>query len=37
VAGLGRENYDRLSTIKARYDPENIFRLNHNISPNGAG
>ncbi|MCC7023997.1 MAG: FAD-binding oxidoreductase [Thermomicrobiales bacterium] len=37
VAGLGCENYDRLSAIKARYDPENTFRLNHNISPNGAG
>jgi FAD/FMN-containing dehydrogenase len=37
VASLGRENYDRLATIKARYDPNNIFHLNHNITPAGDG
>jgi FAD/FMN-containing dehydrogenase len=26
-------NYDRLVRIKKRYDPENIFRMNHNIPP----
>jgi FAD/FMN-containing dehydrogenase len=26
-------NYERLVTIKRRYDPDNIFRLNHNIDP----
>ena len=26
-------NYERLVTIKRRYDPSNIFRLNHNIDP----
>jgi hypothetical protein len=28
-------NYDRLVQIKRRYDPDNIFRLNHNINPAG--
>jgi FAD/FMN-containing dehydrogenase len=26
-------NYGRLSAIKAKYDPENRFRRNHNIAP----
>jgi FAD/FMN-containing dehydrogenase len=33
VAGFGRENYVRLGKVKARYDPENVFHLNHNIKP----
>jgi FAD/FMN-containing dehydrogenase len=33
VAGLGQDNYDRLAAIKADYDPENVFHLNHNITP----
>ena len=32
-----RENYDRLSAIKAKYDPENFFRVNQNIKPKDKG
>jgi FAD/FMN-containing dehydrogenase len=33
VAGFGRENYDRLAAVKAAFDPDNVFRRNHNIEP----
>ncbi|MEF8861890.1 MAG: FAD-binding oxidoreductase [Haloarculaceae archaeon] len=28
-----RENYDRLVEVKNEWDPENLFRLNHNVEP----
>jgi FAD/FMN-containing dehydrogenase len=31
-AGYG-VNYDRLADLKAKYDPENLFRMNLNIAP----
>ncbi|MGJ7459750.1 FAD-binding oxidoreductase [Halomonas sp. MA07-2] len=33
IAGFGRANYERLSRIKAQYDPQNLFHLNQNIVP----
>ncbi|MFJ8767190.1 FAD-binding oxidoreductase [Streptomyces clavifer] len=36
VAGFGEENYERLAAVKARYDPGNVFHLNHNVKPSVA-
>lgn len=32
-AGYSQERYRRLVDLKERYDPDNMFRLNHNIPP----
>jgi FAD/FMN-containing dehydrogenase len=35
-AGFG-DNYERLVEVKTRWDPDNVFRLNHNIPPRRLG
>jgi FAD/FMN-containing dehydrogenase len=36
IGGVYGGNMHRLAEIKGRYDPANMFRLNHNITPVGA-
>jgi FAD/FMN-containing dehydrogenase len=33
VKAAYRDNYDRLREIKRKYDPNNFFRINQNITP----
>jgi hypothetical protein len=33
MSSYGEQTYARLATLKRRYDPTNLFRLNHNIEP----
>jgi hypothetical protein len=32
-AGFGDAKYERLAALKQEWDPENVFRGNHNVAP----
>ncbi|MFD1047292.1 BBE domain-containing protein, partial [Kibdelosporangium lantanae] len=35
AAVYGPECYERLAAVKRTYDPDNMFRINHNVVPSG--
>jgi hypothetical protein len=35
AVAYGTERYARLVAVKDRWDPDNVFRVNHNIAPSG--
>ena len=37
VPATYRDNYAKLVAIKDKYDPTNLFHMNQNIKPSGAG
>ncbi len=34
-AAYGAKHYERLTALKKKYDPDNLFRVNQNIAPTG--
>ena len=36
-AAFGEADHARLARVKARFDPGNVFRGNHNVAPGGLG